>query len=126
MIELRSEFKPFFYISSVCLAAEVAFLIAFFVTPRDGWAIYGALLAISASVPLLAGATVAAMLGYMRQLRHLLLLGLVLFLLWLTLLFVSVSVLASAVFLFVALVSYKMLQYHYRDLSKASKHSDAG
>ena len=115
MIELQPEFKPFFYLSSICLGTEVAFLIAFLITPIEGWLMYAAFIALAASIPLLAAACTAAMVGYMKPLRYLLSAGLLLFLIWLTLLFMSFSVVASLVFLFVSLVSYKMLQYHHQD-----------
>lgn len=120
MIELQTEYKPYFYIASVLLGVQVVFFLNFISSPTDGWLLYGSVIALSGSVPLLVGACVGAITGYLEPLQHLLRAGALLFIAWFILALMSYSIVAGVVFLFVSLLSFKMLQYHHVD-QKASE-----
>ena len=115
MIEIEQKFKPFFYKASIMLGLEVAFFISFITDPTHGWAIYGSILALAASIPNLVGACLGFITGYEEPAKHLLRAGMITFVLWFFLALLSYSIWASVLFACMSLLSYKMLQYHHID-----------
>lgn len=115
MFELESFYKTLFYLSAAILGLQVAFVLSFVQSPSSGWQYYMALIASAISIPMLTGACLAALFGYLKQLQTLLIIGAIFATLWLILLFMSYSVMAGFVFAFVGLVCFKMLHYHYQD-----------
>ena len=120
MFELQPLYKTFFYAASALLGVQIVFFLNIITDPKEDWFLLAAMIALSASIPLLIGACVGAICGYMRVLKTLLVSGSLLSVCWFALALMSYSVIAGLVFLFVSLVSYKMLQNHYVD-EKASE-----
>lgn len=120
MIELQPEHKPYFYIAAVMLSVEVLYFLNLANEPKSGWAIYCSLIALSVSIPLLVGACLGFMVGYMAPARNLLLAGLIFGLFWFMLALAALSKVASIIAILVSIVSYKMLQYHRNDIKAAA------
>jgi hypothetical protein len=115
MIEIQPQHKPFYYIAAAMLGVEMVYFLNLASAPKTGWAVYCSLLALAISLPLLVGACLGFMVGYMGPARNLLLGGLLSGLLWFAFALAALSVFASIVAAFVGLVSYKMLQFHHKD-----------
>ena len=116
MIELQSEQKPYFYIGAAMLSVEVVYFLNLASEAVSGWAVNGALFAMSVSVPMLVGASLALMAGHMAPAKNLLSGGLAFGILWFMLALTALSAIAGCIAVVVSLVSFKMLQYHHRDL----------
>ena len=121
MIELQSEHKPFFYVGTAMLSVEVLYLISLASGPQPGWAVYVCLLALAVSVPMLVGACVGLMVGYSTPAKTLLVGGLTFGALWFVFALAALSKLACLILVVVSIVSYKMLQYHHKDLKQAAR-----
>ncbi len=67
----------------------------------------------TASIPLLLGACLAALFGYLKELQTLLISGGLLAAVWFMFSLMSYSLLAGTVFVFFGLISFKMLQYRH-------------
>ncbi len=126
MIELQPEHKPYFYIAAALLGVEVVYFLNLANEPKSGWAIYCAVVSLSVSVPMLVGACLGLMVGYMAPAKNLLLAGLIFGLLWFMLALAALSKLASIIAILASVVSYKMLQFHHKDLKAAAASAQLG
>lgn len=120
MIELQPEQKPYFYVAAAMLSVEILYFLNLTNVPITGWAVYSAIVALSISLPMLVGACLGLMVGYMQPAKPLLLAGLLFGLLWFMLALAALSKLACVIAILVSLVSYKMLQYHHKDIKTAA------
>jgi hypothetical protein len=115
MFELTPFYKALFYLAAALLGVQVAFVLSFVQSPTAGWQFYLSLVALSASVPMLLGACLAALFGYFKELQTLLISGGILSALWFMFMLMSYSIFAGVLFAFSALVCFKMLQYRHID-----------
>lgn len=126
MIELQAEHKPYFYIAAAMLSLEVLYFLNLANDPKSGWAVYCSLISLAVSMPMLVGAGLGFMVGYMAPARSLLLAGLIFGLLWFMFALAALSKVASVIAILVSIVSYKMLQYHHKDLRAATASAQQG
>lgn len=102
------------------LGMEVLYFLNAVNEPGTGWAFYSAFIALCVSLPMLVGACLGLMVGYLRPAQSLLLAGLLTGLIWFMLAVASVSKMACVIAVAVSFVSYKMLQYHHKDVKTTS------
>jgi hypothetical protein len=120
MFELAPFYKTLFYLAAALLGVEIAFVLSFIQSPKQGWQMYLAITALAASIPLLLGACLASLFGYLKELQMLLISGGLLAAAWFMFSLMSYSLLAGAVFIFVGLISFKMLLYRHTDSKEQS------
>lgn len=116
MIELQPEHKPFYFVSAAMLGVEVLYFLNAVNDPGTGLASYWAFIALCISLPMLVAACLGLMSGYLKPAKNLLLAGLLSGLLWFMLAVAAISKVACVVAVAVSAISYKMLQYHHRDV----------
>jgi hypothetical protein len=118
MFELARFYRTLFYLAAALLGVQVAYALSFIHSPLAGWALYCAFMALAASIPMLIGACLAALFGYLKVLQTLLIFGGLAAALWFTLTLMSYSILAGILFASVGLICFKMLHYQYQDSKK--------
>ncbi len=116
MIELQRKYRPYFYIASVMSGIEALYFLNVLDAPKSGWAVYCSLIALAVSMPMLIGGCLGLISGYMVPSKKLIFSGLIFGLLWFVFALAALSKLASIVAILVSFVSYKMLQYHHKDV----------
>ena len=115
MIDISAESRPFFFVAATMLGVEVVYFLNLAGDPQSGWAAYLALVFLSISVPMLVAGCLGAVVGYVKQTKLLLWPGLFFGVLWFIAALCALSKVAALIATVVSLVSFKMLQYHYRD-----------
>lgn len=118
MLELAPFYKTFFYVAAALLGVEVAFALSFVQSPATGWQFYLSFAALAASVPMLLGACLAALFGYLKELQMLLISGGLLAALWFMFALMSYSIVAGVLFAVIGLFCFKILQYRHADSKK--------
>lgn len=118
MLELAPFYKTLFYVAAALLGVEVAFALSFVQSPATGWQFYLSFAALAASVPMLLGACLAALFGYLKELQTLLISGGLLAALWFMFALMSYSIVAGMLFAVIGLFCFKMLQYRHADLKR--------
>ena len=126
MIELQAEHRPYFYVSAAMLGVEIVYFLNAVHEPGTGWASYSAFIALCVSLPMLVGACLGLMVGYLRPAKSLLLAGLLTGLTWFMLAVASISIVACIIAVVVSFVSYKMLQYHHKEVRSARASAQQG
>lgn len=115
MFELAPFYRTLFYLAAALLGVQVTYALSVIHSPAAGWLFYWSFVALSVSIPMLLGACLAALFGYLKALRTLLIFGGLFAALWFTLVLMNYSVLAGILFAVVGLTCFKMLQYEYKD-----------
>jgi len=126
MIELHAEHRPYFYVSAAMLGIEVLYFLNAINEPGTGWASYCAFIALCVSLPMLVGGCLGLMVGYLQPAKTLLLAGLLAGLWWFMLAVASISKVACVIAVAVSFISYKMLQYHHKDVKAARVSAQQG
>lgn len=115
MIDIPAASRPFFFVAATMLGVEVVYFLNLAGNSQSVWAAYLALIFLSISGPMLVAGCLGAVVGYVRQMKLLLWPGLFFGVLWFIAALFALSKVAALIAAVVSLVSFKMLQYHYRD-----------
>jgi hypothetical protein len=118
VIDVPTETRRFFFVAAAMLGVEIIYFLNLAGDPPSGWAAYLALIFLSISVPMLVAGCLGAIVGYIKQVKLLLWPGLFFGVLWFIAALFALSKVAALVAALVSLVSYKMLQYQYRDTKR--------
>lgn len=119
MIDISPEHKPFYYSGTALLGVQVVYFLNIDGTASLGWATWVAVVFLALSIPLLIAAALGFIVGYDPPAKVLLRAGLLTGTLWFFAALAAISVWISLFSIFISVVSYKMLQYHHRDIKES-------
>jgi hypothetical protein len=126
MIEISPEHKPFYFSGTALLGVQVVYFLNIDSSASLGWATWVAVLCLALSIPLLVAAALGFIVGYEPPAKVLLRAGLLTGALWFFAALAAISVWVSLLSIFIGIVSYKMLQFHHKDVKEGKVSAQQG